>query len=162
MTFAITKANFNNEDYRIIDPRFLPYLDDWSVVQLYKGKKVLIPGTWNAEIWPYNYYEVVKHPDDPNVGRQVEEENEKELSLACGWKDGSGMYDREVQINLRLEGKQVKNLSDCRVRAEIIKCGGAPMKVYYNNHLITDFYDHIWWSKSKNGYQTISDMSIYL
>ena len=161
MTFAFTKANWNNEDYRKIDPRFLPYLDDWCVVQLYKGKVVTIPGTWGASTWPFNYFEVIKHPDDPNVGRS-QEEDEKELSLACGWKDGSGMYDREVLINLRLEGKVVKDLSDCRVRAEIIKCGGAPMKVYFNDYLITDFYDHIWWSKSKNGYQTVGDMSIYL
>ena len=159
MTFAFTKTNWNNEDYRRIDVRFLPYLDDWKIVQHYKGKIVTMPGTWNAEIWPFNYYEVVKVEGDPN--RNVEE-NEKELSLACGWKDNVGMYDREVQINLRLEGKQVLELNDVRVRAEIIKCGGAPMKVYFNNYLITDFYDHIWWSKSKNGYQTISDMSIYL
>lgn len=159
MTFAITKANFTNEDYRRIDPRFIPYLDDWSIVQLYKGKKVEIPGTWNAEIWPFNYYEVVKKVGDPNYS---EDENEKELSLACGWKNEWGMFDREVQINLRLEGKQVKDIADCRVRAEIIKMGGAPMRVYFNSHLITDFHDHIWWSKSKNGYQTINDMSIYL
>ena len=161
MTFAITKTNFSNEDYRRIDPRFMPYLDDWKVVQHYKAKIVTIPGTWNAEIWPFNYYEVVKHPDDPNVGRG-QEEDEKELSLACGWRDGSGMYDREVLINLRLEGKAVLDPTDTRVRAEIIKCGGAPMKVYFNNQLITDFYDHIWWSKNPNGYQTINDMSIYL
>jgi len=161
MTFAITKTHFTNEGYRRIDPRFLPYLDDWSIVQLYKGKIVKIPGTWNAEIWPYNYYEVIKHPDDPNVGRS-QEENEKELSLACGWRDGSGMYDREVQINLRIEGKQVLDIANCRVKAEIIKMGGASMKVYFNGNLITDFYDHIWWSNNPNGYQTISDMSIYL
>ena len=158
MTFAFTKANWNNEDYRKIDPRFLPYLDDWKVVQQYKGNIVTIPGTWNAEIWPFNYYEVIKVSGDPN--RNIEE-NEKELSLACGWR-GNGMYDREVLINLRLEGKQVLELDDVRVRAEIIKCGGAPMKVYFNDYLITDFYDKMWWSKSKNGYQTVSDMSIYL
>ena len=161
MTFAFTKANWNNEDYRKVDVRFLPYLNDWKVVQQYKGNIVTIPGTWNAAIWPFNYFEVIKHPEDPNVGRG-QEEDEKELSLACGWKDGSGMYDREVLINLRLEGKAVKDLSDCRVRTEIIKCGGAPMRVYFNNYLVTDFYDKIWWSKSKNGYQTVSDMSIYL
>ena len=159
MTFAITKANFSNEDYRRIDPRFLPYLDDWKVIQRYKGNMVQIPGTWNAEIWPYNYYEVIKISGDPNSS---EDENEKELSLACGWKDERGMYDREVLINLRLEGSQVRDIADTRVRAEIIKTGGAPMRVYYNDQFITDFYDRIWWSKSKNGYQTINDMSIYL
>lgn len=161
MTFAITKTNFTNEDLRRIDPRFQPYLDDWKVIQRYKGKIVNIPNTWGAEIWPYNYFEVIKHPDDPNVGRQ-QEEDEKELSLACGWRDGSGMYDREVQINLRIEGKHVLNISHSRVKAEIIKMGGAPMKVYFNGNLITDFYDHFWWYKNPNGYQTINDMSIYL
>ncbi len=159
MTFAITKTNFTNEDYRRIDPRFLPYLDDWKVVQNYKGKIVTIPGTWNAEIWTYNYYEVIKVLGDPNF---KEEENEKELSLACGWRGLGGMYDREVQINLRIEGKQVNDLVDCRIRAEIIKMGGAPMKVYFNNKLITDFYDHFWWYKNPNGYQTVGDMSVYL
>jgi len=159
MTFTITKTHFSNQDYRRIDPRFIPYLDNWKVVQQYKGNTVTIPGTWNAEIWPYNYFEVVKLTGDPNPN---EDENEKELSLACGWRNDFGMYDREVIINLRLEGKQVKDLSDCRVRAELVKCGGAAMKVYYNNHLLTDFRDKVWWYWVDNGYQTVSDMSVYL
>ena len=44
MTFAITKPNFNNEDYRMIDPRFLPYLDDWKVIQNYKGNEYILVG----------------------------------------------------------------------------------------------------------------------
>jgi len=101
MTFAITKPHFTTNDYHKIDWRFTPYLDNWKVIEQYKGKTVTIPGTWNAEIWPFNYYEVIKIAGDPN---SREEENEKELSLACGWR-GDGMYDREVQINLRIEGK---------------------------------------------------------
>ena len=157
MTFAITKSRFLFDDFRRIDARFEPYLENWKVVEDYKGKKVYLPGTWNAEIWPFNYYEVIKIAGDPNSN---EEENEKELSLACGWR-GDGMYDREVQINLRIEGKDVLSGSD-RVRAEIIKCGGADMKVYFNNHLITDFKDRVWWSVTNNGYQTKDDMSVYL
>lgn len=156
MTFAITKSRFGFDDFNRIDDRFEPYLEGWKVVEDYKGKKVYLPGTWNAEIWPFNYYEVIKIVGDPNA---KEEENEKELSLACGWRDHNGMYDREVQINLRIEGKDVLSGSD-RVRAEIIKCGGAEMKVYFNNHLITDFREG-WW-KTPNGYQTVNDMSIYL
>ena len=143
----------------MIDSRFLPYLDDWRIVQLYKGKVVTIPGTWNAEIWPFNYYEVIKVSGDPNANQA---EHEKELSLACGWRNKRGMFDREVLINLRLDGPAVWDYRDTRIKAEIIRTGGAPMKVYFNDQLITDFYDRIWWSKSKNGYQTISDMSIYL
>jgi len=158
MTFAITKNRFLFDDFIRIDARFEPYLDEWKVVEDYKGEKIFIPGTWNAEIFPFNYYEVIKIAGDPNF---KEEENEKELSLACGWRDSTGIYDREVQINLRIEGKDVVSGSD-RVRAEIIKCGGAYMKVYFNNHFITDFKDSVWWSKMDNGYQTVSDMSVYL
>ena len=154
MTFSI----LGFIDLQKIDARFGPYLENWKVIEDYKGIKVYIPGQWNAEIFPFNYYEVIKKPTDPNSG---EDENEKELSLACGWRDSNGMYDREVQINLRIEGKDVLSGSD-RVRAEIIKCGGAYMKVYFNNHFITDFKDSGWWSKMDNGYQTVSDMSVYL
>ena len=72
-----------------------------------------------------------------------------------------GMFDREVQINLRIEGKDVLSGSD-RVKAEIMKCGGAPMKVYFNNYLITNFEDKVWWYSTTNGYQTVEDMSVYL
>ncbi len=158
MTFAITKSQFTVEDYRRIDSRFLPYLDDWLVVEEYKGKTVRIPGTWNSSISPFNYYEVIKLAGDPN---SREEENEKELSLACGWKNNTGLFDREVQINLRIEGKNVLNGSS-KVSAEIIKCGGASMKVYFNNKLITNFSSKAWWYSIENGYQTIPNMKLYL
>ncbi len=158
MTFAITKSQFTSTDYRRIDPRFLDYLDHWKVVEKYKGQTVTIPGTWNAQIFPFNYYEVIKIAGEPN---SKEEENEKELSLACGWRDSSGMYDREVQINLRIEGYNVLSSSD-KVKAELIKCGGAYMQVYFNNCLLTDFTQKEWWHIVKNGYQTINDMRIYL
>ena len=157
MTFAITKANFSADDYRRIDSRFLPYLDDWYIVEDYKGSQVKIPGTWNSSIAPFNYYEVIKMAGDPNSS---EEENEKEISLACGWKNNTGLFDREVQINLRIEGKDV--LNGGKVRAEIIKCGGASMRVFFNNKLVTNFTSKVWWYTIENGYQTISDMSVYL
>ena len=159
MTFAITKSHFTTSDYERIDCRFKAYLDDWKVVEYYKGRYVTIPGTWNAEIFPFNYYEVVKIATDPNSN---EDENEKELSLACGWRDVSkGMYDREVQINLRIEGRDVLSERN-RVKAEIIKCGGAPMEVFFNGNLITNFTHDIWWQKYTNGYQTVDDMSVYV
>ena len=144
-------------DYRRIDSRLQAYMDEWLVVEEYKGNLIKIPGTWNAEIWPFNYYEVIKVAGDPNSS---EEENEKELSLACGWRDSRGMFDREVQINLRIDGKDVLGNSD-RVKAEIIKCGGAKMRVYYNDQLVTDFTDKTWWCSVDNGYQTVSDMRKY-
>ena len=159
MTFAITKSHFTTFDYNKIDRRFYPYLDDWKVVEYYKGRHVTIPGTWNAEIFVCNYYEVIKIATDPNSN---EDENEKEVTLACGWRDKlDGMFDREVQINLRISGRDVLSNS-CRVSAEIMKCGGAPMEVFFDNQLITDFHDKVWWSKNPNGYQTISDMQDYL
>ena len=158
MTFAITRPRFTAADYRRIDPRFIAYLDDWKVVERYKGETITIPGTWNSEIFPFNYYQVIKVSGDPNNN---EEENEKELSLACGWRDQLGMYDREVQINLRIEGRDVLSDSD-RVKSEILKCGGADMQVWFNMQFITDFTDRVWWYKIENGYQTISDMRVYL
>jgi len=158
MTFAITKAQFTASDYRDIDPRFIEYLDDWLVIEHYKGDIIQIPDTWNSAIFPYNYYEVIKVAGDPN---NSEEENEKELSLACGWRNDLGMFDREVQINLRIEGKDVRSDSD-RVKAEIIKCGGAGMEVYFKGKIITSFKDKVWWYTVDNGYQTVSDMRVYL
>ena len=165
MTFAITKAQFTADDYRRIDSRFLPFINDWQISEEDKGKVVRIPGTWNSSISPFNYYEVIKMDGDPN---SRESENEKELSLACGWKNNTGLFDREVQINLRIEGRDVLRTDPyllteyARVKAEIIKCGGASMKVYFNNKLITNFRSKSWWCASENGYQTISDMSVYL
>ena len=158
MNVALTKSQFSVTDYRRIDSRFLDYIDLWQVVEEYKGQTVKIPGTWNAEIFPFNYYEVIKIAGDPN---SREEENEKELSLACGWRNHIGMFDREVQINLRIDGKDVLGDSDL-VKAEIIKCGGAKMKVYFNKKLVTDFTDKVWWYTIENGYQTVPDMRKYL
>ena len=159
MTFAITKSHFTTYDYNKIDNRFHPYLDDWKIIEYYKGRHVTIPGTWNAEIFVCNYYEVVKIATDPNSS---EDENEKEVTLACGWRDKlNGMYDREVQINLRISGRDVLSNS-CRVSAEILKTGGAPMEVFFNGTLITNFTHDIWWQKYTNGYQTVEDMAIYL
>ena len=158
MTFAISRPQFTAADYRRIDSRFYDYMDHWKVIEQYKGETITIPGTWNAEIFPFNYYQVIKVSGDPNNN---EEENEKELSLACGWRNQLGMFDREVQLNLRINGKDVLGDSD-KVSAEIIKCGGANMQVYFKGKLITNFKDKIWWYTVDNGYQTISDMRIYL
>jgi len=154
LNFAITKSHFSSTDIAKIDSRFLPYMDDWLVVETYKNEVVSIPNTWNSEIFPFNYYEVIKEPGDPNSS---EAENEKELSLSCGWRGGDGMYDREVQINLRISGLDVLNGYD-RISVELLKCGGAPMKVYFKEKFITDFYDHTYWWKNPNGYQTIKNL----
>lgn len=155
MNFAITNAHFSPEQIRRIDPRFYPYMDDWYVEEIYKDRLVRIPSTWDSQIFIYNYYEVNDKPG--------EVENEKELSLACGWRGMSdGMFDREVLINLRIDGRDVLNTKSTRVKAEIIKTGGAQMRAYFNHKLVTDFMRKILWFQVEDGYQTVPDMQIYL
>jgi hypothetical protein len=138
----------------MIDPRFKPFLDKWQIIETYKGTQVTIPGSSNSSVTPFNYFEVTDKPGQT--------ENEKQLSLWCGWQGQDGNYDAEVIINLRIDGLDVLNPNVKNVKAEIIKSGGAPMKVYFNNKFITDFTDRGWFSNTPNGYQTISDMTVYL
>ena len=103
----------------------------------YKGKKVHIPGTWGAMIYPYKYFEVYKKPGDPNPG---EEENEIQCYLSCGWK---GMDD-EVVIVLTILGHDVLKRNS-PVNAEIYRFGGTKIKVFLDDELITDFTEKYHW-----------------
>jgi hypothetical protein len=154
MNFAITSHKFTQDQMNRIDPRFFPFIDHWMVRELYKGQTVTIP-SGSSTISIFNYFEVTDKPG--------EIENEKQLSLWCGWQGIDGNYDAEVMINLRIDGTDV-NRTDRKgtVKAEIIKSGGAPMKVWFNGKLITDFTDKGWFSITPNGYQTVHDMSVYL
>ena len=151
MSSAVTNAHFTQDQMNMIDTRFLPFIKNWKIEETYKNKKVAIP-----DINPFNYYEVLDKPG------QIE--NEKQLSLWCGWTGNSqqGDYDAEVIINLRIEGQNVLNLNANKVSAEIIRSGGAPMKVYFNNKFVTDFTSPFLLTRVPNGYQTIDDMNIYL
>jgi len=154
MNFTISKPNFSNEDLARVDSRFLPFINGWSVSETYDNKPVIIP-----DIVPFNYYEVTDKPANDI------KDNEKELSLWCGWagrsngKDIDGLYDAEVIINLRIAGEDVLNANAKKVSAEIIKSGGAPMQVNFNGKFVTDFTSQFWFTKVPNGYQTVDDMN---
>lgn len=129
------------EDFNNIDSRLLMYLQDWKLVEDYKGKIVEIPGDWNSEFYPTKYFSVIKEEGDPNYD-PTEAENEVGLTLEGGWKG----YDSEVIVNLFIRGVDVLDLVN-KVSAEILKSGGATMKLYHKNKLITDFKSKGWFGK---------------
>jgi len=130
------------EEFKDIDPRLLKYLTNWKLIENYKGKVVEIPGDWNSEFYPVKYFHVVKDKGDVNSG---EAENEIGLTLEGGWRG----YDSEVIVNLLIRGKDVLNDTN-RVSAEILKSGGASMKLYWNDGIITDFREKGWFRKPIN------------
>ena len=164
--FAQTKAPLH---LLKIDQRFIKYLEGWKVSEIYKDNTVVLP-----DYVPFNYYAVYDKPG--------ETENELQVSIWMGWasrsngKDIDALYDSEVQVNLRLEGSDVLHGNPGFVKAEITKQGGAPMQVFFNGKMLTDFTDVVsvtipgnWFSKSSvvtqkvtNGYQVIPDLSKYL
>ena len=139
--------SLNRQDYlERIDTRFKDFLYEnrFLLVEQYKGTKVYIPGTWNSSFHPVKYFSVVKEPGDPNYNAN-QEENEISLTLWGGWEG----YDHEVEINLFISGKDVLQNPDAPVRAEILKCGGAPMTLYirkFSGELskLTDFKKRTW------------------
>jgi len=136
---SIMKREFTQSDLNKIDPRIKRRMDAWKVTEYYKGKIVIIPGTWHSEIYPYKYFEVYKNTGDDNAG---EEENEIQLYLSAGWRG----YDDEVVIVLMIQGEKVLSGEDY-VSAEIYKFGGANMKVENNGRFITDFKKQTYWWK---------------
>lgn len=140
-TFSIFKEKFIQADIDRIDPRIKKHLDGWQLYETYKGQNVKIPSDWNSEVFPYKYCEVYKDANSPNPG---EEENEIQLYLSCGWRG----YDDEVVIVLMIVGKNVLDGTN-KVSAEIHKMSGAPMKLYKNNKLITDFTKQSFWRKEQ-------------
>ena len=136
-TFSIFP--FKKSDISKIDERLIPFTQGWKVIQKYKGKTVLIPGTWNSKITIVKYYQVVKQEGDPNTG---EEENEIGLRIEAGWWP----YDTEVIIELRISGYDVLDGLN-KVSAEILKSGGAEMELYYKDKLITNFKSKGWFKK---------------
>lgn len=163
--FVITKSFFGPDDLSKIDKRFLPFLTGWEVKEVYKGSTVVIP--------KYNVFEYFEYTDTPG-------EEEKQVSIWCGWDDAQGLMDAEVIINLRLEYQDAINPASNNVKAEILKDGGAPMEVYFNGKLVTNFSqtDQVayscpggWFSGPTtgsvpftytNGYQTVGNMPQFL
>ena len=117
----------------MIHPALKQFLKGWKLVENYKDKTVTIPGTWDSDIYPYKYFKVIKEPKDPNY-KPNNEEDEICLCLECGWPG----YDAECIIQLFIRGRDVKK-SYPTISVEILKSGGAPMKLYYYDNLITDF-----------------------
>ena len=150
----VSKFSLDIKDYKNIDSRIKPFLKGWKLIQNYKNQKVTIPGMWDSDIFPVKYFEVVKSPGDANYPGN-DSENEIGLTLWAGWKekDNSGCYDHEVEINLFILGKDVKNKAQYKVGAEILKAGGAEMVLYYKDKKITDFtkteYRKVWWNMEK-------------
>lgn len=127
---------YTKRDKSKIDPRLLPYLDGWKLVEQYKGKDIIIPPTWDSKFTVVKYFEVYKEANDVNPG---EEENEIGLRIEGGWWP----YDTEVIIEMRIAGYDVLDEVN-KVSAEIYKAGGAPMKLYHDGKLITDFKERRW------------------
>ncbi len=139
-TFSIT-GKFTSEDMARIDPRIKAAMTGWKIELEHKGNPVTIPGTWDAEIYPYKYFEVVKKPGDANPGEN-RDEDEIQCYLSCGWR---GMDD-EVVIVLTILGAGVLNGAG-RVGAEIYRFGGDSTKVYHDNRLVTDFTKQRWYNR---------------
>lgn len=136
---SILKRSFAHHELERMDKRIIKAIEGWEVVAVHKGKDVIIPGTWDAVIYPYKYFEIYKSDTDVNPG---EDENEIQCYLSCGWRG----TDDEAVIVLTILGYDVLSGVD-KVGAEIYRFGGDAMKVYKDNKLITDFTQPRWWNK---------------
>lgn len=138
--------SLHQSKYHSIDPRLKTFLSGWKLVEIYKNKTVNIPGTWNSRIFATKYFRIIKEPHEPNYDPNGAED-EVGLTLECGWPG----YDTECIINLLIIGPKVKTRDNAKVGAEILKAGGASMKLYYNNKLVTDFTKKTsnWWCPKK-------------
>lgn len=137
--FSILKKTFTKADYAKMDGRILKAMDGWKVETIHKGVTVEIPATWNAEIYPYKYFEVYKEAGDENDG---EDENEIQCYLSCGWRGA----DDEVIIVLTILGYNVLNGTD-KVIAEILRVTDDEVKVFKDGNLVTDFTKRRWYNK---------------
>ncbi len=125
-------------DFNNIDRRLKKYLTDWKLVENYKGKIVEIPGDWDSKFYPTKYFSVIKEEGEPNYD-PTEAENEIGLTLEGGWEG----YDTEIIVNLLIIGIDVLDKVD-KVSAEILKSGGAEMKLFHKDKLITNFKSKGW------------------
>jgi len=151
-TFSIFP--FETKHVTKIDQRLTPYVEKWKLVEVYKGKTVTIPPDWDSHFKIINYFKVVKKENDPNTGDNIEEENEIGMQIQGGWFP----YDSEVIINLFIRGKDVISGAN-KVSAEILKCGEADMKLYWNDKIITDFTEKKYWYSIHKDKIWIDDLS---
>lgn len=155
--FSISSFPKFNEFESKVDDRIKPYLKDWQLKTIYKGTKVGIPGHPDSSFDPIKYFQVVKKPGEPFY-REDEEENEIGLTLWAHWPG----YDHECEVNLLIQGKGVLDKTNYRIGAEIVKTGGATMKLYFRDKLVTDFTHKIWYGSSPKDKVWINDMKQFL
>lgn len=169
--FAFTSPSFSIDQIKRIDPRIWKFAQGWKIDEVYKNNTVTLP-----DYVPMNYYEVNHHPaGTPELERQ--------LTIWCGWagrsngKDIDGLYDAEVILTLGINAADVLTTPDTpvKVNAQLMKSGGSPINVYYNNKLVTDFtttwiasISYGWFgrksvsTKQDKAYVTVADMRQYL
>lgn len=156
MGFTFGIKTLTPSELSTVDPRILLFVKGWKLVESYKGKDVVIP-----DYTPVNYFEALNKPEGVD-------EDEKQLTLWCGWagrsngKDIDGQYDAEMLVTLSVNGKACHDPSIKQVNVEVIKMGGAHMVVTFNCHFITDFNEKFLWNTITNGYQTVSNIYQYL
>ena len=156
-TFTISSFPPFNEFKNKVDDRIKPFLNGWQLKTLYEGTSVNIPGHSNSSFDPIKYFQVVKKPGDPFY-REDQRDNEIGLTLWAHWPG----FDHECEVNLFIQGKGVLDKSNYKISAEILKTGGADMKLYFNNKLVTDFKEKTWFSSITKDKVWISSLQRFL
>ena len=156
-TFTISSFPTINDFENKVDDRIKPFLKDWQLKTIYEGTTVDIPGHSNSSFDPVKYFQVVKKPGE-SFYREDERDNEIGLTLWAHWPG----YDHECEVNLFIAGKGVLDRNNYRINAEILKAGGATMKLYFKNKLITDFTQKSWFRLVPKDKVWINDMKPFL
>ncbi len=156
-TFTISSFPTINEFETKVDDRIKPFLKNWQLKTIYEGTTVDIPGHSNSSFDPVKYFQVVKKPGEPFY-REDERDNEIGLTLWAHWPG----YDHECEVNLFVTGKGVLDDNNYRINAEILKTGGATMKLYFKNKLMTDFTQKSWFGSVPKDKVWINDMKPFL
>lgn len=141
-TFTISAFPKYSDIKEKCDKRLIKYLDKWQLKSIYEGSTVNIPGFVGSSFDAVKYFQVIKKPGDPFY-REDQRDNEIGMTLWAHWPG----FDHECEVNLFISGRDVLSGANV-VHAEILKCGGAAMKVYWNNKLITDFASRSWFCKT--------------
>lgn len=156
-TFTISSFPSIDEFEDKIDERIKPFLKDWQLKTIYEGTSVDIPGHSNSRFDPIKYFQVIKKPGEPFY-REDQRDNEISVTLWAHWPG----YDHECEVNLFIQGKGVMDKNNYKISAEILKTGGANMKLYFKNKLVTDFKEKAWFSSIAKDKIWIDDMKLFL
>ena len=156
-TFSISSFPTMNDFETKIDDRLRPFLRDWQLKTIYEGTTVDIPGHSNSSFDPVKYFQVIKKPGEPFY-RQDQRDNEIGLTMWAHWPG----YDHECEVNLFITGKGVLDSGEYQIGAEILKAGGATMKLYYKDKLVTDFTERNWFGLTPKDKIWVPDMKLFL